>query len=60
MVGLLVAMGVLGDRVGKRRLMVVGAVLFAVVSAAASLTASAPLSGTRPATPHPRSRLVVR
>lgn len=38
MAGFLVAMGVLGDRVGKRLLMVVGAILFAVVSIAASLT----------------------
>src|SRR5699024_2964018 len=38
MAGFLVAMGVLGDRVGKRRLMVIGAVLFAVVSIAAALT----------------------
>src|SRR5699024_6629870 len=36
MAGFLVAMGVLGDRVGKRRLMVIGAVLFAVVSIAAA------------------------
>ncbi|MGJ0184254.1 MFS transporter [Corynebacterium glyciniphilum] len=38
MAGFLVAMGVLGDRVGKRLLMVIGAVLFAAVSIAASLT----------------------
>ena len=38
MAGFLVAMGVLGDRVGKRLLMVIGAILFAAVSVAASLT----------------------
>lgn len=38
MAGFLVAMGVLGDRVGKRLLMVIGAILFAVVSVAAALT----------------------
>ena len=38
MAGFLVAMGVLGDRVGKRRLMVIGAILYAVVSIAAALT----------------------
>ncbi|WP_270255852.1 MFS transporter [Kocuria marina] len=38
MAGFLVAMGVLGDRVGKRLLMVIGAILFAAVSIAASLT----------------------
>lgn len=38
MAGFLVAMGVLGDRVGKRRLMVIGAIVFGVVSVAASLT----------------------
>ncbi|WP_031289459.1 MFS transporter, partial [Leucobacter sp. UCD-THU] len=38
MAGFLVAMGVLGDRVGKRLLMVIGASLFAAVSIAASLT----------------------
>ncbi len=38
MAGFLVAMGVLGDRVGKRLLMVVGAILFAAVSIAAALT----------------------
>lgn len=40
MAGFLVAMGVLGDRVGKRRLMVIGAALFAAVSVAAALTTS--------------------
>ncbi|MGC0273631.1 MFS transporter [Pseudactinotalea sp. Z1739] len=38
MAGFLVAMGVLGDRVGKRMLMVIGALVFAAVSIAASLT----------------------
>ena len=38
MAGFLVAMGVLGDRIGKRLLMVIGAILFAAVSVAASLT----------------------
>ena len=38
MAGFLVAMGVLGDRVGKRLLMVIGAILFAAVSVAAALT----------------------
>ncbi|OLT13903.1 MFS transporter [Actinomadura sp. CNU-125] len=38
MAGFLVAMGVLGDRIGKRLLMVIGAVLFGLVSVAASLT----------------------
>jgi len=38
MAGFLVAMGVLGDRVGKRLLMVIGAILFAAVSIAAALT----------------------
>lgn len=40
MAGFLVAMGVLGDRVGKRRLMVIGAVVFGVVSIAAAMTTS--------------------
>src|SRR5690625_3141977 len=40
MAGFLVAMGVLGDRVGKRLLMVIGAILFAAVSIAAALTTS--------------------
>ncbi|WP_454299707.1 MFS transporter [Salana multivorans] len=38
MAGFLVAMGVLGDRVGKRLLMVIGAIVFAVISVVASLT----------------------
>ncbi|WP_420733664.1 MFS transporter [Brevibacterium luteolum] len=38
MAGFLVAMGVLGDRIGKRLLMVIGAILFAAVSIAAALT----------------------
>ena len=38
MAGFLVAMGVLGDRVGKRLLMVIGAILFGVVSILAALT----------------------
>lgn len=38
MAGFLVAMGVLGDRVGKRLLMVIGAALFGVISIAAALT----------------------
>lgn len=38
MAGFLVAMGVLGDRIGKRLLMILGAALFAVISVAASLT----------------------
>jgi len=40
MAGFLVAMGVLGDRVGKRRLMVIGAIVFGIVSIAAALTTS--------------------
>ncbi|WP_290499753.1 MFS transporter [Kocuria sp. UBA5001] len=40
MAGFLVAMGVLGDRIGKRLLMVIGAVLFGIVSIAAALTTS--------------------
>ncbi len=40
MAGFLVAMGVLGDRVGKRRLMVIGAVVFGIVSIAAAMTTS--------------------
>lgn len=40
MAGFLVAMGVLGDRVGKRRLMVLGAIVFGIVSIAAALTTS--------------------
>jgi len=43
MAGFLVAMGILGDRIGKRLLMVIGAVLFAGVSIAAALTSSAEL-----------------
>src|SRR5690625_3971812 len=43
MAGFLVAMGVLGDRIGKRLLMIIGAILFAGVSIAASLTTSAEL-----------------
>src|SRR5699024_12518016 len=38
MAGFLVAMGVVGDRVGKRRLMVIGAVVFGLVSIAAAMT----------------------
>ncbi len=38
MAGLLVAFGVLGDRVGKRLLLVIGAVIFGAVSIAAALT----------------------
>lgn len=38
MAGFLVAMGVLGDRVGKRRLMVIGAVGFGALSVVAALT----------------------
>ncbi|RGE19042.1 MFS transporter [Leucobacter sp. wl10] len=38
MAGFLVAMGVLGDRVGKRLLMVIGAIVFAAISVVASLT----------------------
>lgn len=38
MAGFLVAMGVLGDRIGKRLLMVLGAILFAVISVVAALT----------------------
>src|SRR5699024_10755320 len=38
MAGFLVAMGVVGDRVGKRRLMVIGAVVFGLVSIAAAIT----------------------
>lgn len=38
MAGFLVAMGVLGDRVGKRLLMIIGAVLFGAISIAAALT----------------------
>lgn len=38
MAGFLVAMGVLGDRVGKRLLMVIGAILFGVLSVVAALT----------------------
>lgn len=38
MAGFLVAMGVLGDRVGKRRLLILGAVIFGVVSTMAALT----------------------
>lgn len=40
MAGFLVAMGVLGDRIGKRLLMVIGTILFAGVSVAAALTTS--------------------
>ena len=40
MAGFLVAMGVLGDRVGKRRLMVIGAIVFGIVSIAAAMTTS--------------------
>src|SRR5699024_8743248 len=40
MAGFLVAMGVLGDRIGKRRLMVIGAIVFGIVSIAAALTTS--------------------
>src|SRR5699024_4707294 len=40
MAGFLVAMGVLGDRIGKRLLMVIGAVLFAGISIAAAMTTS--------------------
>src|SRR5690625_3168551 len=43
MAGFLVAMGILGDRIGKRLLMVIGAVLFAGVSIAAALTSNAEL-----------------
>ncbi len=39
--GLLVAMGSLGDRIGRRRILLVGAVGFAAVSAAASFAPSA-------------------
>ncbi|GAA3852441.1 MULTISPECIES: MFS transporter [Micrococcales] len=38
MAGFLVAMGVLGDRVGKRLLMVIGAILFGAFSIVAALT----------------------
>lgn len=38
MAGFLVAMGVLGDRVGKRLLMVIGAILFGAFSIIAALT----------------------
>lgn len=38
MAGFLVAMGVLGDRVGKRLLLIIGAVIFGVVSVAAAFT----------------------
>ncbi len=38
MAGLLVAFGVLGDRVGKRLLLTIGAVIFGAVSVAAALT----------------------
>ncbi len=38
MAGLLVAFGVLGDRVGKRLLLTIGAVIFAAVSVVAALT----------------------
>lgn len=38
MAGFLVAMGVLGDRVGKRLLLVLGAVIFGAISVAAALT----------------------
>ncbi len=41
--GLLVPMGSLGDRVGRRRLLLVGASGFAVVSAVAAFAPSAPL-----------------
>ena len=40
--GLLVAMGSLGDRIGRRRLLLIGTVGFAVVSAAAAFAPSAP------------------
>lgn len=39
--GLLVAMGSLGDRIGRRRILLIGAVGFAAVSAAASLAPTA-------------------
>ena len=38
MAGFLVAMGVLGDRVGKRLLLILGAVIFGLVSTVAALT----------------------
>nr|WP_226924749.1 MFS transporter [Georgenia satyanarayanai] len=41
--GLLVPMGSLGDRVGRRRLLLIGATGFAVVSAVAAFAPSAPL-----------------
>lgn len=39
--GLLITMGTLGDRIGRRRLLLVGAVAFAIASAAAAFAASA-------------------
>ena len=54
MAGFLVAMGVLGDRIGKRLLMVIGAVLFGIVSIAAALTTSPELmiAWSAPQGPH--------
>src|SRR5699024_5272872 len=40
MAGFLVALGALGDRLGKRLLMVIGTVVFGIVSIAAALTTS--------------------
>lgn len=39
--GLLITMGGLGDRIGRRRLLLIGTVIFAVASATASLSTSA-------------------
>ncbi len=53
MAGFLVAMGVLGDRVGKRLLMVIGAIVFAVISVVASLTTEIATGIVSPRTHHP-------
>ena len=46
---LLVAMGSFGDRVGRRRLLMIGATGFAVVSVAAAFAPSAEMPRVRPA-----------